>query len=84
MPGRCVCLAVMVAEPSLAFLMRLKLSTMTPMKRFIAKSEPTNIQSSAYADGTSAASSRTGAAPGAVASISENMSIPQSSPVLIT
>ena len=56
------CPSVMVAEPSLSALMRLKLSIITPTKRLSAKKEPTNIQKTKKSE-MIAASCRSGAKP---------------------
>ena len=56
------CPSVMVAEPSLSALMRLKLSMITPTKRLSAKKEPTNIQKTKKSE-IIAASCRSGAKP---------------------
>ena len=60
--AHCACPSVIVAEPSLSALMRLKLSMITPTKRLSAKKEPTNIQKTKKSE-MIAASCRSGAKP---------------------
>ena len=59
----------------LSFLIRLKLSTMTPTKRFIAKKEPTNIHA-IEKTAESEKSSRTGAVPGSSSPSSIHVHLP--------
>ena len=70
----------MVAEPSFSDLMREKLSTIAPTKRFIATKAPTNIQMMKK-KAIGEKSLRTGASPGPTASMPDHMKSSQPSPV---
>ena len=78
----CICSGVIVADASLSFLMRVKLSTTVPTKRLRATKLPTSIHSIAKI-AAAERSLRTGACPGSVAAIIAHIGSSHESPELM-